>query len=489
MKAAELLNQIQHLSPSNPSDTYNMEIADIACDSREVKPGSLFVAIKGHTVDGHNYINMAMDRGASLIIGEQEVGDTSLPYVRVPDSRKALAQAAKAYYMTNKRSPVLIGITGTNGKTTTSYMLKNIFEQSGHTCSIFGTVSYIVNKQAHESFNSTPDPLTLYKFLAESNDDIAILEVSSHGIKQERVHALEFDHLIFTNLGHDHLDYHHSMEDYFETKASLFEQLKSNGKAVIYTGQDWGKTLASRLRKQGKRVYTADSDISDDIIIDADGQKIIIGSEEISLQLQLPGRHNFHNATFAAFTSYLAGVDWDSIRHTLEAKLHVPGRFEQYEHPSGATVIVDYAHTADALENILSTAHAGGAHRIFHVFGFRGGRDQSKRKAMIETTASYSSLYILTADDLNEVSSSTMEKELQYLQEKYGTESGQVIYDRTEAIKFAWDRAQQGDWIVITGKGHENYQQRYKFAVESDVACIKFFRHFSKHPNKKLIQS
>ncbi|SEB07505.1 UDP-N-acetylmuramoyl-L-alanyl-D-glutamate--2,6-diaminopimelate ligase [Thalassobacillus cyri] len=488
MKAAELITNIEHHIATS-SSAMSIDIVDISCDSRKVGPGTLFVAIPGHNTDGHNYIKSAVDGGASLVIGEKEITDASIPYIKVKNSRKVLAQVAKSFYMKDKPFPKLIGITGTNGKTTTTYMLKSIFEQAGYSCATFGTVSYIVNSEAHESANSTPDPLTFYKLLSQSKDDVAILEVSSHGIRQGRVHGLFFDHLVFTNLAHDHLDYHASMEDYFETKASLFQQMKSDGTAVIYTGQEWGKKLAARLKHQGKQVYTVDSSESDDMIIEPERGQLIHDDKRISLTLQMPGVHNFHNASFAAFTSYLAGIAWDSITETLALKLHVPGRFEEYKHPNGATIIVDYAHTADALENIFHTAEKEGARRIIHVFGFRGGRDRTKRKEMLSISASTATRYILTGDDLYGEKPEAMEKELKDLHHTHGTTSGKVIYDRTKAIKHAWDNAKPGDWIIITGKGHEAYEQAYKYPVDSDIHCVEFLDRFSRNPQKKLIQS
>ncbi|GGC81878.1 UDP-N-acetylmuramoyl-L-alanyl-D-glutamate--2,6-diaminopimelate ligase [Thalassobacillus devorans] len=488
MKAAELLTNIQLDHTPNPS-AMSVHIGDISCDSREVEQGTLFVAVPGHTTDGHNYIDSAVERGASLVIGEKEITNADFPYIQVKDSRKALAQIAKAFYLKDKPLPKMIGITGTNGKTTTTYMLKSIFEQAGYSCATFGTVSYIINKEAYPSSNSTPGPLTLYKLLAQSNDDVAILEVSSHGIRQGRVHGLYFDHLVFTNLAHDHLDYHGSMEDYFETKASLFQQLKTDGKAVIYTGQGWGKQLSDRLKDEGKQVYTVNSSEQDDVIVKPEQNYLIVNGEQWHLSLQMPGVHNFHNASFAAYTSYLAGIDWNSITDTLARKLHVPGRFEEYRHPKGATIIVDYAHTADALENIFHTAKKEGAKRIVHIFGFRGGRDQTKRKEMLKVSASNTSRYILTGDDLYGETPATMEKELYDLHKHYGNSAGKVMYDRTKAIKSAWDQARPGDWIIITGKGHETYEQVYKYPVDSDINCIRYLDRFTRNPQKKLIQS
>ncbi|MFD1020448.1 UDP-N-acetylmuramoyl-L-alanyl-D-glutamate--2,6-diaminopimelate ligase [Thalassobacillus hwangdonensis] len=459
----------------------DIDITHIACDSRKVDKGSLFIAIRGHEADGHTYIKEAVENGASLVIGEHEADDYfDMPYIQVGDSRRALAVISKNYYMKDKPYPIMIGITGTNGKTTTSFMIRHILEQSGYSCALFGTVSYMINKKDHPSTHSTPDPMTLHKFLADSEDDVAILEVSSHGIKQGRIHGVPFDHLVFTNLGHDHLDYHSSMEDYFETKASLFDQLTEDGTAVIYTGQDWGKTLAQRLKQRNHHVWTVDSNETDDAIFDFEQQLLHTKDRKVPINLQLPGIHNFHNASFAAVTSNRVGVEWENISRSLSQRIHVPGRFERYSHPNGATIVVDYAHTSDAIENILATAKREGAGNIIHVFGFRGKRDKSKQKEMLHASKAHATEYVLTRDDLNGIDPSEMDAELEDLHFTDGSIKGTVLPDRTKAIKYAWDKAKADDWIIITGKGHEEYKDAYHYPVNSDIESVEWFNRQSE---------
>lgn len=222
------------------SDAVN--ITGISNNSKTVKPGDLFIAIAGYSIDGHKFIDQAIAAGAKAVIGEKEIGKQTVPYIKVTDSRKALALAAKRFYKNEQKKAIIIGITGTNGKTTTSYMLKHIVETCGHTCSLFGSVQNIVNGQIlPATTNTTMDALELQRQLAASNDQVVIMEVTSHALMQYRVFGIEFDYGLFTNLSQDHLDYHGTMEAYFGAKLRLFEQLAPAGKAVIHAQGEWGK--------------------------------------------------------------------------------------------------------------------------------------------------------------------------------------------------------------------------------------------------------
>ncbi len=257
-----LLKLLEPIKKINDTLRY-LKIEDLSINSKQVRPNTLFIAISGVNADGHDYIEEAIRNGATAIVGEKDINELaiqsledekyaegmvenrelSIPYIQVENSRKALANIACQFYGNPTKNKTVIGITGTNGKTTTSFMLKKILEDVGYTCTLFGSIQNEVNGQIIPSINTTPDALELQKNLAESNDDFIIIEVSSHGISQNRIEGIEFDYCLFTNLDHEHLDYHRDMEDYFRVKSILFQQLKPSGKAIINTLDSWGKRL------------------------------------------------------------------------------------------------------------------------------------------------------------------------------------------------------------------------------------------------------
>lgn len=462
------------LSKLHIDTTHDVDITYIACDSRKVVPGTLFVAINGYNTDGHDFIKEAIDRGAVGIIGENNHSANSfpVPYFEVPNSRYALAECAKTFYTKGKSLPTIIGITGTNGKTTTSFLIKHILESQGHSCALFGTTGYVVNGESLIASNTTPDALTLYELLGQSKDQFAILEVSSHGIKQGRVYGLDMDYVLFTNLDHEHLDYHHSMENYFQVKASLFQQLKKDGHGIIYSGQSWGEKLVNQLKNQYQISSISESDNAN-LSIDYDTKLLKWKDQELEAPSLLPGIHNFLNISMAIETCRLIGLSLSQISEALIRPIYIPGRYEIFSHPNGGFIIVDYAHTADALHKLFHSVKEQGAQRIIHVFGFRGGRDKLKRKEMFRQSTNVTHQTILTCDDLYGVEPQTMFGELLnlYLEEK--KENSRIIFDRTEAIAFASELAEKADCIVITGKGHEPYQQEFSYPVKSDIDMVR----------------
>ncbi|WP_181349573.1 UDP-N-acetylmuramoyl-L-alanyl-D-glutamate--2,6-diaminopimelate ligase [Thalassobacillus sp. CUG 92003] len=471
MKALELLQSI-FKTHDIPKHLHDIEIQNIHHDSREINAGDLFIAFNGTESDGHAFISSAIERGAALILSERELDESiSVPYLQIQNPRETIAKLAQAFYMKDRTYPIMVGITGTNGKTTTSIMIHDIFQSSGHSCAQFGTLFYKVNGEQYPSLNSTPDAITLHRYLANCQDDVVIMEISSHGIHQFRTHGLTFDYLIFTNLYHDHLDYHADMEEYFQVKSSLFRQLKPDGYGIIFADQDWGEKLLEQW--SDSRFHSIGTHPSADFYGDPDQSSLHHKNGVISFNVTVPGTHNFLNASMAAAASYLAGLPTHVIEDTLSNHVHVPGRFEQFNHPENAKVVVDYAHTEDAFYHLLSTAKQAGANSIYHVFGFRGNRDLSKRKGMLQTSALYADHYILTSDDFNNVSPEDMHEQLNVIQSLHGQQNGTIIFDRTEAIYYAWNLLKEGDWLLITGKGHENYQQHYMYPADSDIEWVK----------------
>lgn len=484
MKLHQLLYNLNMKTGLSP-DLANMNIHGVADNSMDVKEGHVFVAIRGFDSDGHEFIENAIKKGASLVIGERDLKNLSVPYIQVASSRKALGIIAKNFYGNPAKHKLVIGITGTNGKTTTSYMLKHILESNGKSCSVIGTIHNIINGEKIPSFNTTPSSLVLHKLLNSSNDEVVIVEISSHGLSQHRIEGIRFDYCLFTNLHHEHLDYHGSMENYFEAKLMLFEKLKTTGTAVINTDDSWGEKLAAILLNEGKKVYRVGKARNSQLrIADFDLRSSTAAIEESNefstVFSSMDGIHNMYNTLMAFGTAALMGIGKEHILQSLPHFKGVEGRFEISKQANGSTVIVDYAHTPDAIFHCLTTAQQSGAKRIIHVFGFRGNRDSSKRQEMLSITAELSDQYILTLDDLNSVPASEMVESFIHLNDTYGNEKGIIIQDRTLAIKKAMTESQPGDWILITGKGHEQYQQSYQLPTKSDRDTVQYLANQNK---------
>jgi UDP-N-acetylmuramoyl-L-alanyl-D-glutamate--2,6-diaminopimelate ligase len=455
---------------------HHIDIVGISTNSSSARPNELFVAISGYSVDGHGFIQDAINSGAIAIVGEKDMKGLSVPYIRVSNSRIALAKIASQFYGNPSRKHTVIGITGTNGKTTTSFMLKHIMESYNLTCSLFGSVMNIVNGQVFPSVNTTLDALELQRHLVLSTDDIIIMEVSSHGLSQYRVEEIEFDYCLFTNLDQDHLDYHRDMDEYFSVKARLFDQLKPKGKAIINLYNSWGEKLFNQLKRKDIDICTLGDEDHHDLRIskfkqaEMNSAEVVEGQTAAELNLRVLGKHNIFNASMAYLTARKLELESGQILQALKTFQGVPGRFELFEHPKGAMIVVDYAHTANAFINCLRTARENGANRIFHIFGFRGNRDTEKRKEMVHVSREMSDVSILTLDDLNHVPFEEMEKDLHELNQQKGF----VIPDRTLAIKHVWDQVDEGDWVLITGKGSETYQQQFYIPVNSDKETVRY---------------
>ncbi|MFC3211378.1 UDP-N-acetylmuramoyl-L-alanyl-D-glutamate--2,6-diaminopimelate ligase [Planomicrobium okeanokoites] len=476
----KLTQLIKGLIPQNSieEDLHDLVIKGIADSSQEVEEGFVFIAIKGYKDDGHNHIAHAIQKGASLIVGEQQLEELPIPYLRVENARMALGILSKNFYGNPASGKLMIGITGTNGKTTTSYLVKHLLEQNGITCSVMGTIQNIVNGESIKSANTTPSSLILQKLLADSHDDAVVMEVSSHGLTQHRIEGIEFDVCMFTNLHHEHLDYHGSMESYYEAKSILFEHLKPTGTAIINTDDEWGEKLDRELRAKGRDVWSIGQAQHSRFRIESFDMEhstlCLAGEEKTLIQSPMAGIHNIYNSLMAYAAALAVGVKKDDILSSIKNFPGVEGRFETSKTGKGVIVIVDYAHTPDAVFHCLTTAKEAGAKQITHIFGFRGDRDSSKRREMIKITSNISDRYIITTDDLNSVPAEEMQLHYIELNERYGNEKGLIQMDRTMAIKDAIDSSSEGDWVVITGKGHEKYSHQFELPTESDKETVKF---------------
>ncbi|MFD1030914.1 UDP-N-acetylmuramoyl-L-alanyl-D-glutamate--2,6-diaminopimelate ligase [Metaplanococcus flavidus] len=471
LKGVTLLNNIDNY-------IYDLPIHGLADSSQEVNEGFLFVAIKGFKEDGHKHIQHAIQQGAAAIVGEQDITDLSVPYLQVSNTRIALGVMAKNFYRDPASRKIMIGITGTNGKTTTSYLIKHLLEQNGISCSVMGTIQNIVNNASIKSANTTPSSLILEQLLALSNDEAVVMEVSSHGLTQHRIEGIEFDLCLFTNLHHEHLDYHGSMDNYFEAKSVLFDHLKPGGTAIINIDDQWGEKLNHKLLEKGVNVCSIgrrpESSLQIASIDMAHSAVHFRDPHETILLSPMAGIHNIYNSMMAYASALTLGVPKDAIHRTIANFEGVEGRFETSKTSTGAVVIVDYAHTPDAVYHCLTTAKESGAKRIVHIFGFRGDRDTTKRKEMIEITSRISDRFIITTDDLNSVSAQEMQKMSSDFVEQYGNNKGSVLMDRTVAIQQAISQSSAGDWIVITGKGHEKYSHDFQLPTDSDKETVRY---------------
>ncbi|MGQ4666816.1 UDP-N-acetylmuramoyl-L-alanyl-D-glutamate--2,6-diaminopimelate ligase [Metabacillus halosaccharovorans] len=461
-----------------------LTVKGITDNSKKVKEGYLFVAIKGLNFDGHRGIDEALENGAIGVIGEYDINDLKKPYIKVNNSRKVLGIIGKNFYRDPSKNKVVIGVTGTNGKTTVSYLLRFLLEQHGMSCGLIGTIKNTINGVDTASINTTPSSLVMNELLSKSNDDVVILEVSSHGLTQYRLEGIEFDYCIFTNLTQDHLDYHGSMENYFLAKKMLFEKMKENGVAIINIDDIWGEKLEEILIRKKLNVYSVgqssqaclriaqiNSNINPDI-------KVRGNCGEFDISFSMEGTHNLYNAViaFATVNQFIFKVE-----DTLGAILNfpgVPGRFEKIKYRNGSTVVIDYAHTADAIFFCLNTAKELGAKKVTHVFGFRGNRDEKKRNEMLRISSEMSDRYILTHDDLNTIQYEEMCQTLNELNKQFGNEKGFIVNDRTLAIKHALDSSSENEWVVITGKGHESYQQDYITPTTCDRETVMHFNSY-----------
>ncbi|GAE36112.1 UDP-N-acetylmuramoyl-L-alanyl-D-glutamate--2,6-diaminopimelate ligase [Halalkalibacter akibai] len=470
------LNEL--LNPLGIQGDADINITGIQFDSRKIKAGNLFVAISGYESDGHKFIESAIQNGAVVIIGEKELQEKfSVPYVQVRDSREALSNLANHFYDNPHNKHKMIGITGTNGKTTTSYLIHHILNHHGKTVARLGTVEYVINGNMRESSLTTPDAILLQQMLHESEDEYVVMEVSSHGLDQYRVHGPMFDYAVFTNLSHEHLDYHKDLESYYLAKKRLFRCLKNEGKGIVGTYSSWGNRLQEELAEElipslsfgqttgGESIYLKSYQTFPDV-------KLVINDngEEHIIKLNIQGEHNVYNALGSYICAREIGLTPREVIEGLETFKAVPGRFEEVSLENGAKAFIDYAHTPDGLQYALRTAKECTERNLYHLFGFRGKRDPSKRATMVEISQNISDFVFLTLDDLNGTDKELMLAELRELSKPY--ENIVVIDDRTEAIAYVLSLLQKGDGLIVTGKGPENYKEEYRYKTLNDKDTI-----------------
>lgn len=459
MRLKELLKGIDYIRIEGVQD---IGIEDLYYDSREVTPNSLFFCIKGLTVDGHDFAPQAVAKGAKVLVLERDVDvDGDITKVFVPNSKTAMAYMAKNFYRNPTKDINFIGVTGTNGKTTVTYLVKSILEKAGQKVGLIGTISNMIGDRKMPSKFTTPESLELQKLLremADENVDSVVMEVSSHSLALGRVEGCEYDIGVFTNLSQDHLDFHANMEEYRDAKAKLFTQSKL---AIINEDDKNGRWIKKRVPTKvftygiykDADIYARELEITDRGV----AFHLHTPSGSIPINLAIPGIFSIYNGLAAASICYNLGISLEIIAQGLQEVKGVDGRFELLDTGTDYSVILDYAHTPDGLENILTTAREFAKGRIITLFGCGGDRDHSKRPIMGEIAGKYSDLCIITSDNPRSEDPMDIIKDIVPGIEKTGCDYT-IIENRREAIEYALAQAQKDDIVILAGKGHETYQ-------------------------------
>ena len=457
---------IQDLKISSISGDQNPLIGKITFDSREVRQGDLFVAIRGAQADGHRFMDSAISSGATAVVCE-ELGETAgagVPLICVPDSRKALALLASAWYGHPSAELSLVGVTGTNGKTTIATLLHQIHQKMGFRAGLISTIQVMIGEESRPATHTTPDPLQIQaalKAMVDAGCEYCFMEVSSHAIDQERIAALEFNGGVFTNLSRDHLDYHKDFREYLNVKKRCFDQLSEDAFALVNMDDKNAKVMLQNCRAE-KHSYSLRSicdfrgKITEMLL---EGSAMEINGREV--WVKLPGRFNAANLLCAYGTSILLGHHSDDVITALSELNPVAGRFETFRSAKGTTAIVDYAHTPDALQNMLDTIHevntSGG--EIITVVGAGGNRDRGKRPLMARIVASASHKLILTSDNPRDEDPEMILNDMMEGVPAQMQEHTMRIVNREEAIRTACIIAGEKDIILVAGKGHEKTQE------------------------------
>jgi len=473
----------------------NFEITGIACDSKAVKPGYLFAALKGSRVNGADFIDEAIDRGALAVIidaGDNGIFKRGSTFIYVKDARLAVAQASQAYFGDLSAGMRLVAVTGTNGKTTITYLIESMFKARGEDAGVIGTVNYRFARRAIPSVNTTPSSLEIYSLLSSMRKEKiknCVIEISSHSLEQGRVETLLFDAAIFTNLTREHLDFHKNMEDYLNAKLKLFEKIKKGGAAIVNIDDPASGKIIEKVKSIGKAeiiTYGVErkADImAKDIQLSCNGLKFRLSvssrlsaygesleqysssgvseanevEKYINIESSLIGCHNTYNILAAASAGLAVGMSLNDIKKGIEALKGLPGRLESVECGQKFSVYVDYAHTEDGLEKVLKSLRELNPKRLISVFGCGGNRDRAKRPRMGKISTELSDIVFITSDNprneepiaiINEIVKGIGPEKNNYTVEE----------DRFIAIKKAIGQAQEGDIILLAGKGHEAYQ-------------------------------
>ena len=443
----------------------NQEISGIHIDSRQIESGHLFVAVKGTQTDGHAYINKAIEKGASAIVCEMlpEELKKDVTYIKVMDTEDSVGKLATAFYGNPTDKLELIGVTGTNGKTTIATLLYNMFRQFGYKVGLISTVCNYIDDVAIPTEHTTPDPITLNKLLGRMADEgckYAFMEVSSHSVAQKRIGGLKFAGGIFTNLTRDHLDYHQTVDNYLKAKKAFFDNLPKSAFALTNLDDKNGMVMVQNTKAKVCTYSLRSISNFKGKVLEDGFEGMLIDINNVEVNVQFIGRFNASNLLAVYGTACLLGKKPEDVLLVLSMLRPVSGRFDALRSPKGYSAIVDYAHTPDALTNVLSTIQEvlNGRGRVITVVGAGGNRDKGKRPIMAQEAVKLSDKVIITSDNPRFEEPQDIINDMLAGLEKDQQRNVISIIDRKEAIKTACMLAQPGDAILVAGKGHENYQ-------------------------------
>ncbi|MCE4064921.1 UDP-N-acetylmuramoyl-L-alanyl-D-glutamate--2,6-diaminopimelate ligase [Chryseobacterium gleum] len=463
MIITELVNRIPVLEIHGDN---NREITELVIDSRKVTEDSLYVAMRGTVVDGHSFITSAIEKGAAAVVCEElpETLAENVTYILVKDSSKALGYLASNYYGNPSQKLKLIGVTGTNGKTSVSTLLFDVFKNLGYPAALLSTVEIRIGEEIIPATHTTPDVITINRILAEAVEkgcEFAFMEVSSHGIAQNRIEGLHFKIAGFTNLTHDHLDYHKTFEEYLKTKKRFFDELEDTAIAITNVDDKNGNVMLQNTKAKKKSYALKTMADYHGKLLEVDFNGMLLNFNGKEFWTTLTGKFNVYNLLLVFGIAAELGFEQDEILQAISKLKRVSGRFETFKSDGGIFFIVDYAHTPDALENILDSINdiRTKNERLITVFGCGGDRDHSKRPEMGNIATKKSTLAIITSDNPRTEDPTQIIKEIEAGVEPQNFSKYTSIPDRKEAIKMAIKFAEPKDIVLVAGKGHETYQE------------------------------
>lgn len=458
MLLRNLINGLENVEVQGDPD---IEISGIAYDSRKVRQGAIFVCIQGFKADGHDFIPAAIQNGAKALLVQKDIDvPDGITVVKVADTRFITAYISDAFFNHPSKSFSLVGVTGTKGKTTTTYMIKSILEAANQKTGMIGTIVNSIGNEVLPAERTTPesyDLQALFSEMADNKVDSVVMEVSSHALELHRVSCSDYDIGIFTNLSRDHLDFHETFENYLNAKVKLFGLCKQG---IVNIDNNYGKEV---VKKAQCKVYTMGVDSAadikaEDVVSHPDSVqfKAVTPWGESDIKVSIPGRFSVYNALGAIGACCLMGISFDTIKEGLE-KVSVPGRAEVVFAGKDFTIIIDYAHSPDSLENILNTVKGYAPARVVSLFGCGGDRDKTKRPIMGEISGKLADFTIITSDNPRTEDAAAIIKDIEEGIKGLGVEYTTIV-DRREAIKYSIEKARSRDIIVLAGKGHETYQ-------------------------------
>jgi UDP-N-acetylmuramoyl-L-alanyl-D-glutamate--2,6-diaminopimelate ligase len=464
MKTKSLSEIIAPVTGKVNEEYQRIMIRNITYDSRKISNGSLFVAIKGFKVDGHSYLKTTEKNGAAAAIVENKIESIKIPQIVVENSRASMAKIVKEFYTPELSQLRTVGITGTNGKTTTTYLVKSVLDSAGLSSGLIGTIEYDIAGEIISSWNTTPessDLLDMMYSMYSKGQKGCVMEVSSHGLSLNRVDGIDFEVAVFTNLSQDHLDFHKKFEDYFSAKRRLFSLLKPNGIAVVNYDDEYGKRLINEVSREcitfgldsDSKVYAKNWNSS------LNGLSIDVATPVGDMQINsaLIGQFNVENILAAIAVGLAFNFDLKTIKNGIEEVDRIPGRLEPIKLKNGRVAVVDYSHTPDALQKTLLELNKINKNNLWVVFGCGGDRDKSKRPVMGKIAEDYAIKVIVTSDNPRSENPNII---IDGILEGISIKENIIVEpDRKEAIKFALSNSESNDIILVAGKGHETYQE------------------------------